>query len=204
MHSQRDEEKYILEAVKGVTNGTFLDIGAFDGKTFSNTLALVERGWSGVYVEAANTPFKALLDHVTKSGPERLHAVNAAIAPRGTGLVKFWQCDDMVSTMVESHRKLWSGPGSGTPYAASFMPTISYGELVKSTVIPIHEFDFVNLDVEGGNWAVFQEIMEMNATVKKCICVEFDDKKDAILALACNAGFYLARATEENVILVRG
>ena len=44
MYSQNEEEKYILEAI-GEQVGIFLDIGAYDGETRSNTLALVEREW---------------------------------------------------------------------------------------------------------------------------------------------------------------
>jgi len=34
-----------------LTNGTFLEIGAFDGRTVSNTCFLADIGWSGYYIE---------------------------------------------------------------------------------------------------------------------------------------------------------
>ena len=41
MYSQNQEEKYILKHFKD-KQGTFLDLGAYDGKELSNTRALVE------------------------------------------------------------------------------------------------------------------------------------------------------------------
>jgi hypothetical protein len=44
-YSQNDEETHIINKFKDKTSGTFLDIGAFNGRCASNTLALAERGW---------------------------------------------------------------------------------------------------------------------------------------------------------------
>ena len=38
--------------LKGIDQGTFVDIGASEGKRFSNTLLLENSGWHGVCVEA--------------------------------------------------------------------------------------------------------------------------------------------------------
>ena len=50
MYSQNQEEQYILNHFKD-KQGTFLDLGAYDGKELSNTRALVEQGWAGCCVE---------------------------------------------------------------------------------------------------------------------------------------------------------
>ena len=43
MYSQNQEEQIILDYFNDVKVGHVLDIGANDGKTFSNSLALIER-----------------------------------------------------------------------------------------------------------------------------------------------------------------
>lgn len=50
MYSQNQEEKYILNHFKD-KQGTFLDLGAYNGKELSNSRALVELGWAGCCVE---------------------------------------------------------------------------------------------------------------------------------------------------------
>mgnify|MGYP000961084393 CR=1 FL=1 len=63
MYSQNNEEEVILKYL-GDSTGTFLDIGAFDGITFSNTYELVKRGWKGVMVEASPRTFIKLQENV--------------------------------------------------------------------------------------------------------------------------------------------
>jgi hypothetical protein len=48
-YSQNKEEEVILNYFNGHV-GTFVDLGANDGITFSNTRALAERGWKGVLI----------------------------------------------------------------------------------------------------------------------------------------------------------
>ena len=50
-HGQDSIIKQFFEA-KGIKKGTFVDVGASDGKRFSNTLLLENSGWGGICVEA--------------------------------------------------------------------------------------------------------------------------------------------------------
>ena len=52
-----DQSEYILEKEK---RGFFVDIGAYDGVTGSNTLLLEQNGWDGICVEPNKEPFKRL------------------------------------------------------------------------------------------------------------------------------------------------
>src|SRR5688572_24370294 len=56
-YSQNNEEQVILNYFKDYTTGTFVDIGANDGKTFSNTYALSQRGFCGILVEPSPKAF---------------------------------------------------------------------------------------------------------------------------------------------------
>ena len=74
--SQSDEEKYIVEYFNGKT-GRFLDIGAYDGKAFSNTYKLGLLGWSGVLVEPAPKVFHSLINNLSEN--KKMTLVNTAI-----------------------------------------------------------------------------------------------------------------------------
>lgn len=41
----------LIEALGTVDNGVFVEVGAYDGETFSNTSWLADNGWRGLYVE---------------------------------------------------------------------------------------------------------------------------------------------------------
>jgi len=201
MYSQHDEEKHILEAVKDIPDGTFLDIGAFDGHTFSNTAALADLGWKGICVEPANQAFLALLKTAKERWPGQIHSVNAAIAPEGSGLMKFWQSADMVSTLSEGHKEIWGD--TVKDYELKYVPTFSFRQLLSSGALPFNKFDVVNLDAEGCNWGIFLEIIQYAHHINRVLVVEFDNKKDEMLRAAMSKGFQLVHTTEENMVFVK-
>jgi len=61
-YSQIGQDKYVYENVykSNKKDGYFLDIGAYDGVTFSNTLFFEQLGWKGCCVEPASEPFQKL------------------------------------------------------------------------------------------------------------------------------------------------
>lgn len=49
----------IYELVFGLkTDGVFVEVGAFDGKTYSNTYQLAKLGWKGLYIEPVDHLFQ--------------------------------------------------------------------------------------------------------------------------------------------------
>src|ERR1039458_6385235 len=104
-YSQNNEQE-LIQKVFGDFVGRFLDIGACDGTWLSNTRDLVERGWSGVLVEASPRVFLALQElHATNP---RLDLVNAAVGLR-SGLLTFWDSPTAqgYSTTEVGNRDKW-------------------------------------------------------------------------------------------------
>ena len=58
-YSQNNEQDIIMQYFIG-NRGTFLDIGANDGVTLSNTYALQQAGWGGVLVEPSEEAFNRI------------------------------------------------------------------------------------------------------------------------------------------------
>lgn len=60
-YSQVDQDLWVLEMLNNKKNGYFLDVGAYDGIKYSNSL-LLERdfGWSGLLIEAHPDNFEIL------------------------------------------------------------------------------------------------------------------------------------------------
>jgi FkbM family methyltransferase len=59
--SQLGQDVLVDQYLQGKRNGVFVDIGAYDGVTFSNTLMLErDRGWTGLCVEPLPDVFAAL------------------------------------------------------------------------------------------------------------------------------------------------
>lgn len=60
----------LYEHLFGAHQGTFVEVGAFDGETFSNTSCLADLGWRGLYIE----PMPA-----AAGSCRQRHAANAAV-----------------------------------------------------------------------------------------------------------------------------
>lgn len=61
-HGQDSIIKQFFSA-KGIDKGVFVDVGASDGKRFSNTLLLENSGWKGICVEAHPSYFNLLKEN---------------------------------------------------------------------------------------------------------------------------------------------
>lgn len=197
MYSQNAEEQHILEAL-GEVPGTFLDVGAYDGVTFSNTRALFERGWKGVLVEPDPHAYAKLCANY--AGREGAILLNAALVPDDVAdpePLTFWTSNgDMVSTSNPAHRALWAA--AGVPFSEVRVAAIGVLELP-----PVRRFDFVNLDVEGRNWELLQAL-PLAEWRTRVICVEYENKPDEMLSLCAAAGLgRLVYRSAENLVIAR-
>lgn len=60
-YSQANQDIWVLELFKNYENKNYVDVGAMDGKTFSNTYPLEKYfGWSGICIEANKHSFESL------------------------------------------------------------------------------------------------------------------------------------------------
>jgi len=67
IHSQNGEDGVLNIAINRLglipEHGSCVEFGAWDGKHFSNTFALVQKGWSAVYIEEDKVRFNNLIQN---------------------------------------------------------------------------------------------------------------------------------------------
>lgn len=197
-YSQYDEEKTIISLTRDCAfeRRRFLDIGAWEPKTFSNSRALYEAGWSGVVVDPSPA---AILKQVEEYGSEpRIEIVSLAVGCVAGGygsILPIQITDDCVSTL-EGARDLH--------------PTAKYTGKILVQVVPISDilmrfgmgFGFVNIDIEGQSVAVFYEAIKANLE-PACYCVEHDGRMSELCAAATGAGYALVYSNGVNAVFGR-
>jgi len=192
MHSQQQEEGFILKSVEGISNGNFVDVGAYDGVNYSNTVALLERGWSGVMVEAGINAFMRLLDvHGAKPKVKLVHAALGLT----NDLSPFWSNPASFSTTLESNRDKFIHEGFSPKF---YVPTITWDKLIFQ--LPIASIDVLSIDTEGTSMDLFRAFLAGGFCRPRCICVEHDGRRDEVLGLAEMNGYRSLYINEENLV----
>lgn len=143
MYSQNNEEETILHYFSDKPPGTFLDIGAYHPVKLSNTRALFERGFKGVYVEPSPSLHQAFLDEI-KDDPG-MQLITDCVGDR-EAVVDFYDSGNWaVSSTDLSWMPKWEG--IGVTYTSIKVNMITAPMLLEKC---IHKkFDFVSLDTEG-------------------------------------------------------
>jgi FkbM family methyltransferase len=187
-YTQNLEEKFILEHCS--STGRFLDIGAHDGVSFSSTRALLEKGWTGVYVEPDPYALKKLRENTTNYPQVRILPV--AIGNE-TGKMTFYSSGgDMIGSLDKSQVQKWK--------TATFHEV----EVDVMTLSNLQQdvgtnFDFLNLDIEGLNWEIFSQI-DWNVWKPKVVCIEYDNKFREMCEVLYKHGYAVCYVSPENIV----
>jgi len=194
-YSQNDEQAFITSYFGDNCNGKFLEIGSYHPTALSNTRALVEIGWSGVYVEPSPICFRSFEQEYKDN--EKIFLIEAAIGNYDGYGIFYESNGDAISTTNTQHKKKWEDS----------YPTLKYDEInVKfmsmETLLNQHKnIDFLNLDVEGTNIELFNLIPDYFWDYLKMICIEHDGQHYYIEDKLKNYGFSKININGENIIL---
>lgn len=200
MHSQNNEEKYILEYF-GDYVGTFLDLGCNDCLTFSNTRALALKGWRGIFVdpspkamERCKTLYNGYKGYYfypvavsSHNGKAMLHESGPLCTATDIGLVSTFH-------QAEVDR---------------FKRTVKYEPIEVKTFkwktfynrLRIKQFDFVNMDCEGDELNI---LPDMDLSNVKAVCIEWNSKPELKAEYDKHLnGFRVIYTSGENLIYAR-
>jgi FkbM family methyltransferase len=191
MYSQHNEEEIILNYFKDMNDGTFLDLGAYDGKTFSNVRALAEqRNWKGLCVEASPQCFIQL-----EKNMREFREVEVLCAAVGTSneVLRFYDSGGAVASTDKAHYEKWK------EHQQDFEPILVAQVNVKDLVTQYGPFDFVTIDIEGTTLDVFKHL-PVSGT--RLVCIELDPGvPESEVASVLPAGFQVIGRTPENLLI---
>jgi FkbM family methyltransferase len=152
--------------------GYFIEIGANDGFTFSNTVYLEEHyGWTGVLVEA-NTKYANSLSKRKKS-----LIVNQAISDQ-SGVSEFIDgglYGGLTHSLDQTHSRYTNNAPTIT------VPCITLEEMFHLAQSP-KVIDFLSIDVEGGEIPIARQFISSDRRVR-CGCIEVNYRNDDITEL---------------------
>jgi FkbM family methyltransferase len=191
-YSQNDEEKIIGDYF-GDLKGKLLDIGAYSLE-FSNTAALIDKGWSAILVEPSEIPFNSLYKHYF--GNSDVNILKRAIDL--TPGIKTWYDSkgDALSSLKEGNCEKY-----GVTPQVTKVVCITLEELFEAYG---YDFDFISLDTEQLNMELFRAMPFEKLTKLKLICVEHDGRADEMKSIIERYGFREISRNQENIIFAHG
>lgn len=205
MYSQNNEEEVILNYF-GQFRGVLLDIGANDGKTLSNSLALIEKGWHAALLEPAPGAFYRL--EALHKGNEKVRCFNTAIGTQ-SGVFTMWDSGShlgkgdtsLLSTIRKGEKDKWEK--SGEQFTEIPVGCLTWNAFINGIWVD-NNFDFITIDAEGMDYEILRQIDLSNT---KCLCIEHNNNDELLLKYtAYCAGFGLNKIllkNFENVIIAR-
>ena len=149
-YSQQKEDEFIYANFinQKNTDGKFLEMGAMDGVTYSNTKFFEdELGFSGVLIEPVSKMFKQLV----KNRPN-CHTFNCAVSTKegSVEMIGDGATAGIINTMSDAFRQRWH---SNTK-KINMTKTRRLGGILHEA--EIEYIDFWSLDVEGAEYDVLQ------------------------------------------------
>lgn len=207
-YSQNDEDQIVSKIFEHCNPSelTVLDIGANDGQTFSNSLALIKQGWNAHLLEPSSKAY-ALLKELHSENPNvTIHGFGIA---EKTAVIEFHESGSfenkgediaLLSCIDPKEKERWKGKVEFTSTQAHFY---TFEDFIKS--IPNPKFDFITIDAEGHDIKILRQI-DLDKVMCRCLCIEYNSierNHEEINLIVQPLGFKLISKNPENLIYAR-
>jgi len=171
-HSQQQEDYILFQKYLNYRDGTFVELGAMDGNTYSNTLFFEnELNWSGVLIEPTDQ-FEQLKNNRKncKNYNFAVSIIEGEVEFLGNGAL-----GGMTHTMNSSHRLGWN---LDQTYIPNIVKSIPISKIL--TEAKIKKIDLFSIDTEGGEIEVLNSF-DWEIPVYIILIELTDDPNDEVL-----------------------
>lgn len=143
--SQIQQDRWVLDELGEKRGGFFVEIGAFDGKTHSNTYLLeAEYGWTGILAE----PNPILSDYIRSIRSSSLDTRPVDAATGRSVVMRFVSDEPELSAMADRAFSDQHAEARRKESVEISQDTISLNDLLRTYSAP-EKIDFISIDTEG-------------------------------------------------------
>ena len=165
MYSQNNEDNIILSNLPDNFQGTILDVGANDGKTYSNSRMFIEKyNWGGVLVEPSHHCIQLL--NTLYENNEKVQIIPYAIYLDNKDITLYVgniqdtpTSINLVSTLKSFEKEYWEN-NRGVKYKEETVKCITIKKLLELSKFKY--FDIVSIDVEGLDFEILSGLIDYN------------------------------------------
>ncbi len=172
-YSQLGQSSYMNTIFKSKKNGFFIESGAHDGESLSNSLYFEKKfGWTGLLIEPLQNSFKLLS---TKN--RNAYILNACIAKKKPFVAKFRVVNVFSGRQDQMNPDQINYINNNVERNVNieYMPCFSLNTILHA--INVRNVDMFSLDIEGGEWDVVESIDYSKYNIN-LFCIEWYHLKD--------------------------
>jgi FkbM family methyltransferase len=162
------------------SKGTFVEVGAYDGETFSNTSCLADIGWKGIYIEPVESSFKKCIERHKNND---VKVIQCLVGSEEIDKTLYVGNQDKISwggaitTSNETHLEIYKTKSpnfSEINFSETVVRQIRLDTLLnKNNIDP--NFDLLVVDVEGSEFDVYDSF-DLGYWKPKMMIVEIEEK----------------------------
>lgn len=154
MPSQHGEDVWLWDFFKKKRSGLFVEVGAYDGVTFSNTYFLESMGWSGILIEPNPENFGECKRQRPYSESIQAAVTNSGDAEVTLSVVSGTGGVDALSFTETTERHLSRVKNTGAHIKKVKVPAKKLSDIL----LDLQPVDFISIDVEGGELDVLESL----------------------------------------------
>jgi FkbM family methyltransferase len=147
-YSQYGEDRALWDFFCFQRSGLCVEVGGYDGETFSNSLSFEENGWRAIIVE----PMPHFAEKIRARRPDVTLFACAAGAQAGEATLIIAHGVETLSTTTAIPENLERIRKTGGQTEAVTVPMRTLNDML--TEAGVEKIDFISIDVEGGELAV--------------------------------------------------
>lgn len=170
------------------THGFFVEIGAFDGQSFSNTCFLADIGWSGIYVEPVLKNYARC--RVRHKNNNNINVIRKAIDSK-TSRADIYLGEEYSTLCTETYQMLKCNDWSKNRFTnrTESVATWTLQQLLEHTSVK-QGFDILVIDTEGSEWNILKKF-DIKLWRPKAVIIELHEN---------NPNYTYMQTNQKNII----
>ena len=165
-YSMEGEDLVLLDLIKNITNGFYVDAGSYHPLHLSNTYLLYKNKWSGINIDLSQFS-TSLFDYMRPTDVN----INAAVSNTEEDTVFYYQKE--LSQLTTVKKKISRERMQGN-IKEKKIKSLRLDTIINDSKFKNRKIDFLNIDLEGADFEAIQSL-DFKIYQPNIICIEINE-----------------------------
>jgi len=162
------EDLILLELIKDITKGFYVDAGSYHPLHLSNTYLLYKKNWNGINIDLSQFS-TALFDYMRPNDVN----INAAVSNSEKDIIFYYQKKLSQLTTIKKNISRERMQGN---IKEKKIKSLRLDTIIDNSKFKNRKIDFLNIDLEGADYEALQSL-DFQKYRPGIICIEINEQK---------------------------